>query len=282
MASHTAGSAGTIKNIWRYAVKSTNPESLDGALVNEGGILGDRAYALIDKETGKVASAKMPKKWGKLLDLSSAYVAQPEAGKPLPDVRITWPSGESVESSGDANARLSDYVGRPVTLTTTKPDEVSLERLDPLETEETILDIGEIMMEGRFSDYAALHLITTATIAKLAELSPEISFDVMRFRPNLLIDAPGVGFVENAWVGKTVAIGDDIRLRISDPTPRCAIPTLAQAGGVAKDPKVLRTIVTHNRLPVPLLDNEELPCAGVYAFVEQGGAMKKGDTVRVI
>jgi uncharacterized protein YcbX len=272
---------GTIKTIWRYPVKSMGAEGLDQAIVTDGGILGDRAYALIDQTSGKIASAKMPKKWGKLLDLSAAYVTPPEAQKPLPGVRITWPSGESVESSGEATARLSDYVGRPVTLTTIRPEAVSLERLDPLEAEETILDIGEIMMEGRFSDYAALHLITTATLTKLAELSPEISFDAMRFRPNLLIEADGTGFVENEWVGKTVAIGDDIRLRISDPTPRCSIPTLAQAGGITKDPKVLRTIVTHNRLPVPLLDNEELPCAGAYAFVERGGAVRKGDTVRI-
>jgi uncharacterized protein YcbX len=157
-----------------------------------------------------------------------------------------------------------------------------LERLDPLAEEETIVDIGELMMAGRFSDYAALHLITTATMARLAELRPESKFNARRFRPNVTIATPEgeTGFVENDWVGREVAIGDEVRLRISDPTPRCSIPTIAQ-GDLAKDPQVLRTIVEHNRLPVPLLEGETLPCAGVYGFVIRSGTVKRGDTVRV-
>ena len=87
--------------------------------------------------------------------------------------------------------------------------------------------------------------------------------------------------MENEWVGKTIHIGNDVHLRISDPTPRCAIPTLAQYGGVTKDPSVLRAIVEKNSLPVPLLDNEILPCVGVYAFVISGGIVRSGDSVRL-
>ena len=71
-----------------------------------------------------------------------------------------------------------------------------------------------------------------------------------------------------------------VRLRISDPAPRCSVPTLAQEG-LRKDPHVLRTIVEHNRVAVPALEGELLPCAGVYAFVIRGGTVKKGDAVRV-
>lgn len=104
-----------------------------------------------------------------------------------------------------------------------------------------------------------------------------------RFRPNLGIEAPGgqTGFTENDRVGRTVAIGGEVRLRITNPTPRCLIPTQAQHGGIAKDPKVVRAIVGHNKLPVPLLDNEVLPCVGVYGFVIRGGMVREGDVVRV-
>jgi uncharacterized protein YcbX len=137
-----------------------------------------------------------------------------------------------VSDAGDVDARLSGAAGRPVTLTTARPENISLERLDPLQAEETILDIGDLMMEGRFSDYAALHLLTTATLARLSELRPESQFDARRFRPNLVVETAEdqSGFIENDWVGRTVAIGDDVRLRVSDPTPRCSIPTLAQTG----------------------------------------------------
>ena len=275
---------GTVKALWRYPVKSMAGNKLDEAVITEGGILGDRAYAVIDGTSGRVGSAKTPKKWGGLMALAADFVRPPEAGAPLPPVRVVWPDGTEATSEGrDADARLSRTLGRPVTLTTVRPETISLERLDPLAEEETIVDIGELMMAGRFSDYAALHLITTATMARLAELRPESHFSARRFRPNVTIATPDgeTGFVENEWVGRELAIGDEVRLRISDPTPRCSIPTIAQKD-IEKDPRVLRTIVENNSLPVPLLDGESLPCAGIYGFVIQGGTVKRGDAVRVI
>jgi uncharacterized protein YcbX len=52
---------GTIQALWRFPVKSMLGEELDAADLGEGGIVGDRAYAIRDRETGKVASAKHPK-----------------------------------------------------------------------------------------------------------------------------------------------------------------------------------------------------------------------------
>ncbi|MBT3626866.1 MAG: MOSC domain-containing protein [Rhodospirillaceae bacterium] len=279
-----ADTAGSIQTILRYAVKSMGPEQLAESVVTEHGLLGDRGYALIDKENGNVGSAKMPTKWGGLLALNSTFTAPPKAGQPLPPVQINWPDGSSTTSdAADVDARLSATVGREATLSSTKPEEIHLERLDPMVEEEVILDIGHIMMEGRFSDYAAIHMLTTASLARLEELRPDIKFEAGRFRPNLIIAAEegAHGFVENDWVGKTVCIGDDVRLKISDPTPRCFIPMLPQHGGIAADPKVLPAIVDLNVLPVPLLDDKILPCVGVYGFVEQGGNIKKGDKVRV-
>ena len=274
---------GTVKALWRYPVKSMAGTRLDEALITGGGILGDRGYAVIDRANGRVGSAKTPRKWAGLMALAADFVEPPRAGAALPPVRIAWPDGTAVTSDdGATDARLSEAVGRPVTLTTERPETPSLERLDPLAAEETIVDIGELMMAGRFSDYAALHLITTATLARLAALRPASTFNARRFRPNVTIASPEGehGFVENDWVGREVAIGDEVRLRISDPTPRCSIPTIAQKD-LEKDPQVLRTIVEHNSLPVPILDDQVLPCAGVYAFVVRGGTVKRGDAVRV-
>ncbi len=283
MATRQPEDGGAVKALWRYPVKSMAGASLDEAAVADGGILGDRAYAVIDRTSGRVGSAKYPKKWAGLIALAADFVSPPQAGAPLPPVRIVWPDGTAVASDGgEADARLSETLARPVTLTAQRPETVSVERLDPLADEETVVDIGALMMAGRFSDYAALHLITTATLARLAELRPESAFDVRRFRPNILIASPdgAPGFVENGWVGREIAIGSDVRLRISDPAPRCSVPTLAQAG-LPQDPQVLRTVAEHNTVPVPALEGEALPCAGVYAFVIRGGTVKKGDPVRV-
>lgn len=277
------GAVGAVKSLWRYPVKSMTGEHLDEAVVTDGGLVGDRAYAVIDQSNDKIASAKVPKKWGGLLDLNAVYVEPPRAGTQIPAVRITRSGGADIISNDrEANILLSTAIGRPVRLTTVRPASISVERLDPLAVEETIVDIGHLMMGGRFADYAAMHLMTTATLARLAELCPEAQFDERRFRPNLVVDTGGdqSGFIENHWVGRNIAIGDDVLLRISDPTPRCSVPTLGQMG-VSKDVRVLRTIADHNSIPVALLDGESLPCAGVYAFVIRGGTIHKGDWVRL-
>lgn len=276
-------SAGAVGTIFRYPVKSMLGETLEEALIDDGGILGDRAYALIDGDTGKVASAKLPVKWGRLLELAARFMTAPRRNWPVPTVRIEWPDGTHVTSdAGDPDGTLSQALGRRVTLTSTRPGSVSVERLDPLDPAGGIRDIGGIMLQGRFADYAPIHLMTTATLTQLSALRPDIRFDARRFRPNLLVEAGAGrrGFIENEWIGRTVAIGDEVRLRITDPTPRCAVPTLAQKD-VPKDPQVLRAIAAHNRLPVPLLDDEVLPCAGVYGFVVRGGTVRRGDSLSV-
>src|SRR6266849_5674211 len=59
----TQGLIGSIVSLWRYPVKSMMGEELNAAEVTKRGLLGDRAYALVDSSDGKVASAKNPRKW---------------------------------------------------------------------------------------------------------------------------------------------------------------------------------------------------------------------------
>ncbi len=67
-------SIGKVVSIWRYLVKSMLGEELNSSYVTDRGLLGDRVYALIDHQTGKVASAKNPGKWGRLFDFRAAFV----------------------------------------------------------------------------------------------------------------------------------------------------------------------------------------------------------------
>src|SRR5213596_2247746 len=88
--------AGSVVALWRYPVKSMLGEELNATEVSERGLLGDRGYALVDAETGKVASAKNPRRWPNLFDFRAAYVENPRRGSALPAVRITFPGGEAV------------------------------------------------------------------------------------------------------------------------------------------------------------------------------------------
>src|SRR2546421_91298 len=195
---HTGG--GSVVALWRYPVKSMLGEELNASTVTTRGLLGDRAYALVDRTDGKVASAKNPRKWPQLFDYR-----------------------------------------------------------------DTVTDFA--LPEGTFFDCAVVHVLTTATLNRLRALYPQGRFEVRRFRPNIVVQTAGgqEDFVENAWIGRTVALGDGVRLSITGPGPRCVMTTLAQ-GDLPKDAGILRTAAQHNQGNV-----------GVYASVLQGGTIRRGD-----
>lgn len=93
-----------------------------------------------------------------------------------------------------------------------------------------------------FFNCAVIHVLTTATIEQLRELYPQGRFEVRRFRPNIVVEvnSGAKGFVENEWIGRTLAIGDAVRLSITGPCGRCVMTTLPQ-GDLPKDPGILRT-----------------------------------------
>jgi uncharacterized protein YcbX len=78
-----------------------------------------------------------------------------------------------------------------------------------------------------------------------------------------------VGFVENGWVDRVLSIGDEVRLRVTGPCPRCVMTTLPQAD-LPADAQILRTAAQQNTAHV-----------GVYASVVQGGLVRRGDLVRI-
>ena len=108
---------GTIRALWRFPVKSMLGEELDATDLTEAGVVGDRAYAIRDRETGKVASAKHPKLWPNLLACRAAFVDAPRPDDELPPVRIELADGNAVLSDApDVDAVLSRFFGRDVEL----------------------------------------------------------------------------------------------------------------------------------------------------------------------
>ena len=84
---------GSVAELWRFPVKSMQGERLREVEVTTRGVVGDRAYALIDAETGKVVSAKSVKLFPELLACRAAFVAPPRAEREAPAVRIDLPNG---------------------------------------------------------------------------------------------------------------------------------------------------------------------------------------------
>ncbi|GAB4054119.1 MOSC domain-containing protein [Catellatospora paridis] len=267
-----------VATLHRYPVKSLLGEQLDSADVTETGLAGDRALALLDTTTGRVASAKHPRLWQRLLTLTAATDAH--------GVRITGP-GTDVHSTDPAAAKtLSALLRRDVELTDTPPEQARLDRADP----DAVLRDGITAAlplvtstiggaaPGTFFDFAPVHLLTTATLRRITALHPAGTADARRYRPNIVVDTPGDGFTEDDWIGRELRIGDDLVLRVIVATPRCAIPTLAH-GDLPRDPDALRVLAQHHRIvPLPALGPQ--PCAGVYAQILHPGRIRPGDPVR--
>lgn len=284
--------------IGRHPVKSMLGESLEAAAIGSRGLVGDRTYAVVDRGDGRIASAKHPAKWKRLLEIAAAYVDEVTDDRPVP-VRLTFPDGTTLRSDDTGvDAALSRFVEREVALTTVPPDQgvyeevwPDLEGLAPAEfidatttgtltSGEPVSDIpvGAASPAGTFFDLAPLHLLTTATLAALRAAGPGADFDHRRYRPNLVIDVPGEEFVENGWVGREVRIGPTCVVRIDLPTMRCVMTTLAH-GEVGADRETLRVIARTNRLEIPGLGS--WACAGAYGSPTTAGTVTVGDPVEL-
>jgi len=265
---------GSVVALCRYPVKSMMGEELNATEVTDRGLLGDRAYAVVDTSDGKAATAKNPRKWPRLFDFRATFVEPARPAAKVPPVRIALPDGTTVTSDqDDLNQILSKALNRGVTFRAAQRGAVNAEEYWPdmegLDHRDTVTDFT--LPEGTFFDVAMIHLLTTATLDRLRELYPQGRFELRRFRPNIVLKlASGEkGFAENAWVGHTLAIGTAVRLNITGPCGRCVMTTLAQ-GDLPMDPGILRTAAQHNQVNV-----------GVYAAVVRGGTIRRGDPVRL-
>jgi uncharacterized protein YcbX len=254
--------------IHRFPVKSMLGESPINAHLDSIGVVGDRAHALIDVETGKVASAKVPRRWAVLLGYRAAYLDNASPGSAFV---VELPDGTRLASHDpDLDVRLSAALDREVRLVATPPADAVYDDLWPdiegmapdeliNETQTSTSDDGRpistlpvgLMARGTFQDVAPLTIMTIQSLRHAARLEPNSRWDARRFRPNLLVDLDddSEGFVENDWSGRRIAIGE-ATIEVFAPTPRCVMTTLAQ-DDLSADRQVLRTVAQHNRVEIP-------------------------------
>lgn len=270
---------GSVAAMWRYPVKSMGGEAVEHGVWTERGLLGDRAFALRERATGHIASAKHPRKWGLLLRCRAAYATEPQTDTPLPPIRITLPDGRVLWSDQpNIDAELSRLLDRDVTLVREAPAGATREANRAPFDDRPLIRAEALALAapaGSVFDYAPVHLLASDTLAHLSRLYPAGRFDPRRFRPNLLVDTRGAaGFVENAWIEQTLRLGAEVALRVIDPTPRCVVTTLPQAE-LPHDPDILRTVARHNTAPsATLAPGVPMPAVvGVYATVISGGTV---------
>ena len=237
----------TVTQLYRYAVKSFGGEAIESTELSAHGIPGDRSWSLQDA-SGTVGAKKFPQ----LMSAYARLTANATADRRSPPVEFTLPNKQRfLSSDASANELLSDFAGQNLILT-------------PLPEPRT-----DATPPGHYFDASPLLLLSIQALAHLAQVAPEQTFDVQRFRPNILVDTLGDGFVENQWVGTDYHIGSAI-VRIETACPRCSMTTHA-LHGLPKDPDIMRRLVEHN-------DGN----LGVYASVVKPGRIARGDTLEVV
>jgi uncharacterized protein YcbX len=240
-------------------VKSLQGNEEQALTIGSEGVAGDRQRALVDESSGHLLSAK---RVSALLGASGR-----EGAIELPDgTELSW-------DADDVDDALSAWLGRSVRLAEPAADAaLSYEMtFDPPNDEAEYYEIPAPV--GSFRDLAPLHLITTATLDGCRERRPDLDWDVRRFRPNLLIDAAGEPFLEDEWVGRRLAIGDEVILEDIGPTVRCAMPLRSQPG-LGREPGLFKAMSElHELYPNHL---------GAYAHVERPGTIRPGDQVTLL
>jgi len=246
---------------------------------------------LLDVESGRVASAHHPAKWGLLLHCSARWEGEPSAGG---TVVVTLPDGSEAPAGPRVERLLSDLLGRRVQLIREAPEGGSyeivhpdIEGVAPESFVQRTLDaagvrdgrVGRLRValdapRGALVDVSPVHLVARPSHRALEAATEQV--DLRRFRPNAVVDGPGENYVEDAWRGAAIALGR-ARLAVSMPTPRCVMTTIEQRGVVA-DGAPLRALAAENRL---VIGGGAWACFGSYANVVQPGDVHVGEAVLV-
>ncbi|UVC16602.1 MOSC domain-containing protein [Mesorhizobium onobrychidis] len=241
---------GAVVELWRYPASSLAGERLGAISVDLETIYGDRLFGLVDASDGEIARPDRDAKWHKVPLIRTRLNGDRE-------LEIAIPGGDWLTAPGaESDYAVSAFLGFAASIRPFGHDAAS-HYAGPLTAE-------------RYRK-APIHLLTTASLARLKALHPEGAADPRRFRPNIVVDMAAVegSFPETEWIGRKLAIGD-LLLTISEPCRRCGFTIIAQ-DGFDHDPAILRNLVRHNAHNL-----------GVYCTVDRPARVEIGETIRFL
>jgi uncharacterized protein YcbX len=243
-----------IIDLWRHPVKSLLGERVTSAELLADGLAGDRAWGILDVATGRVLTGRREPR---LLFASAALEAD---GRP----RIVLPSGEILVGVGGAtDEALTRWLGRSVRLVASAESSALRAEYFADATDDRSEALEWTMPKGRFVDALPVLVITTAGLRAGQAAYPQGAWDVRRFRPNVVIEAEGEGWVEDSWCGRVLQLGD-ATVAPRKPCKRCTMVTRAQPE-LGKDVEIFRTLLkTHGAT------------AGVWSSVVKLGTLRVG------
>ncbi len=281
-----------LDTIFRYPVKSMGGHTLSSTRLTVKGIPGDRCWALKDEVRGGIKGGK---RFPAIMGMSAELLDTPSEVQQSPPAKITLNDGTTLlTTDADANERLSEAVGSPVSLWPLLPAD-QLEHyqrtppppgthpLDALREifartpDEPLPDLEgfpEVLIAyesppGTYFDAYPLLILSESSMATMQAGDDQSNFDIRRFRPNLLISVDEEGFPEDQWAGREAALGS-ARLKLDRVCPRCVMTTHG-FDNLPKDPRIMRHLVQENGGNL-----------GLYASVIEPGEVSVGDSLELI
>ena len=244
----------------RYPVKSLQGEDLSSADIEPDGLHGDRRWGIRDERTGKILTARRAPH---LLFASAVLAAD---GAPV----ITLPTGVTCRGPGvETDEALSSWLDQPVRLVNSASTPPAQAEFFEDATDDTSQAVEWTMPAGRFVDALPLLVLTTASLRTGAALYPDGEWDVRRFRPNLLVDVDGEGWLEDSWCGRTTIRIGAVDMQPQEPCVRCTMVTRPQPE-LTEDRDIFRTLARNHR-----------GTFGAWTSVVTGGSIRVGDEVDV-
>lgn len=281
-----------LDTIFRYPVKSMGGHTLGSTLLTAKGIPGDRCWALKDEAQGGIKGGK---RFPAIMGMSAELLYTPSEVQQSPPAKITLNDGTTLlTTDADANERLSEAVGSPVSLWPLLPaDQLKhYQRAPPPPGTHPLDALREIFARtpdeplpylegfpevliayesppGTYFDAYPLLILSESSMATLQAGDGQSNFDIRRFRPNLLISVDEEGFPEDRWAGREAALGS-ARLKLDRVCPRCVMTTHG-FDNLPKDPGIMRHLVQENGGNL-----------GLYASVIEPGEVSAGDYLELI
>jgi uncharacterized protein YcbX len=247
-----------LVEIARYPVKSLQGELVSGAEIELDGLHGDRRWGIRDETTGKILTGR------RAPQLLFAAAALAPDGTPM----ITLPTGVTCRGPGaETDAALSDWLDKPVRLVTSVGAPAARAEYFADATDDASPAIEWTMPTGRFVDALPLLILTTASLRTAAALYPDGDWQVRRFRPNLVVDIAGDGWVEDTWCGRSTVRVGAVELLPQEPCVRCTMVTRTQPD-LDEDRDIFRTLARNHSGHF-----------GAWTAVRTGGTVRVGDEV---
>ncbi len=282
----------SVREIFRYPVKSLGGESLTQVQLTPGGLPGDRAWAVRDEVNGGIRGAK---KLPRLMELQSRYEKAPtDTGSSPARIRLT--DGTELETGqSDVNDRLSAAIDHQVSLWPLLPAdaldhyrrgapshtdmEQELRAMFGRTPDEPLPDLSVFPPEllefesppGTYFDAYPILVVTDSSLDEIQRRVPDSVFDVRRFRPNFVVTGTegSTPFIERQWEGRRLRLGG-ATLKLTIECPRCVMTTHGFED-LPKDPGIMRALV-----------KETGGNLGIYAEVETPGPVKLGDEAELL